>query len=133
MRSDLREPCKSCPYRRDAPLGLWHRSEFENLLAHDANELHGAMFGCHKDRERPPEERRFCVGWLLDQKRRGLPSIQLRLQLRVGGDEALARALDEITDGGNELYPSVRAMCLANGVRLARLKTPRQQSPDEGS
>lgn len=115
MKSDLREPCQSCPYRKDTPTMLWHRSEFENLLRQDANELGGHVFGCHKFRKQPSEEHRYCVGWLLDQQRRGYPSIQLRLSLIKDAD--LQKAVTQIGDGGHELYPSITAMCRANGVR----------------
>jgi uncharacterized protein DUF6283 len=120
--SDLREPCKSCPYRLDAPAGLWHRTEFENLLAHDADPLHGAMFDCHMGRGQSPEQRQFCVGWLLDQKRRGEPSIQLRLRMRR--DPALCEAMHLITDGGHPMYESIEAMAADNGAFRARLRPP---------
>lgn len=115
MTEYLREPCKSCPYRVDVPVGFWHRSEFQNLLAHDANPYLGAVFNCHQDRLLPERRRRYCVGWLLDQRRRGLPSIQLRLSLRDNDD---APALEELTDGGHELYGSIEELCAANGVGL---------------
>ena len=114
MKSDLREPCKSCPYRMDSPLLLWHRSEFQNLLANDADPLRGGQFACHQHRERDPGERSYCVGWLLDQRRRYEPSIQHRLSLREA--PALRQAMGEISDGGHELYPSIEEMCAANGV-----------------
>lgn len=124
MKLETKSPCASCPYRKDAQLKLWHRSEFENLLAQDQNEVMGGIFACHKYRHRPAEEQNFCAGWLLDQKRRRYPSIQLRLTFSVMG--VTADQLDEITDGGHELYPSVKAMCLANGVRKAKEKPERR-------
>jgi hypothetical protein len=93
---------------------MWAREEFENLLAADANEFGGAMFGCHKFRNHP-EQAQVCGGWLLDQKRRGCPSIQLRLVL-IHKSEAV-KAIEEVTDGGHKLYPSIAAMCRANGVK----------------
>ena len=80
MRWDTREPCESCPYRKDAPIKKWDRAEFEDLLAHDANELGGAVYGCHGTKKRV-EGPSVCAGWLLDQQRRDFPSIQLRLLL----------------------------------------------------
>jgi len=112
------EPCGSCPYRKDVVVGTWHAEEFENLLAHDADPIRGAVFGCHRFRLRP-EDSDVCAGWFLDQQRRGFPSIQLRL--------ALMRAPTEptVTDGGHPLYPSMKAMCAANGVRIARFRGAR--------
>jgi hypothetical protein len=100
------------------PTGIWAPEEFENLLANDQDEVGGAAFGCHRHRNKPPGERHVCAGWLLDQRRRNYPSIRLRVALlreKVTRDQ-----LDEITDGGHELYPSIMDMCLANGVRTAR-------------
>lgn len=108
-------PCGSCPYRVDVPVRTWHREEFENLLANDADELNGNVFGCHRFRMRP-KEAEICAGWYLDQKRCGFPSIQLRLVLmRVTEQPA-------VSDGGHELYYTLKKMCLANGVRRARFR-----------
>jgi hypothetical protein len=117
MNYDAREPCKTCPYRKDVPPKTWHRSEFENLLAQDRNEFGGAVFQCHQDRPKPAEERGFCIGWLLDQRARGLRSIQLRLHLIKGGEAAGKQIQEAHAPAGVKLYPSIAAMCRANGVR----------------
>lgn len=109
------EPCGSCPYRTDVPVGTWHRSEFENLLANDRSEMGGNVFGCHRFRLRP-EEADVCAGWYLDQQRRGYPSIRLRLLLTTIDD------MPTVTDGGHPLYRTMQAMCLANEVRRARFR-----------
>lgn len=122
------QPCKSCPYRKDAPLGLWDPVEFQNLLTQDRNGFGGAVFNCHGEVKKAPADRALCAGWLLDQKRRGVPSIQLRLQLMRGG-----KALDEYERASGEglrLYPSIEAMCRANGVAkdgriIRRLPAPK--------
>lgn len=114
MRWTTREPCASCPYRRDAPLRFWDASHFRDLLRADADPVEGPIYGCHgtaKMRAGPS----VCAGWLLDQKERGVPSIRLRLSL-VFKPEAVA-ALEEVTDGGHAMYRSLQAMCRANGVR----------------
>lgn len=108
---NTRSPCASCPYRLDAPLGLWDAVEFEGLLASE-RDIIGKVYGCHGTRKL--ERLEVCVGWLLDQKRRGVPSTMLRLQL-LREPEA-RRALDEISDDGLPLFESIEAMCLANGV-----------------
>lgn len=109
---DARKPCGDCPYRKDAPLKLWHREEFEKLLASE-NTQFGSIYGCHK------QNGQGCVGWLLDQLRRNCPSISLRLA--AIRDDAPGRSLvacmKEATDGGHKLFPSIEAMCRANGVR----------------
>lgn len=113
MRWDTREPCESCPYRVDAQPEKWHQSEFEKLLMNNANEYSGAIYSCHSSRL-VPEGSTVCAGWLLDQQRRGLPSIQLRVILCT--NEAAVMALEEVSDGGHELYDSIEEMCKVNGV-----------------
>ena len=108
-------PCGSCPYRVDVPIGTWHREEFENLLANDADELNGGVFGCHRFRLRI-KDAEVCAGWFLDQTRRGIPSIKLRLVLMRLDEQPV------VTNGGHELYSTLKKMCLANGVRRARFR-----------
>ncbi len=112
------EPCNSCPYRRDVPVRTWHAEEFENLLANDADPMSGAVFGCHRFRLRR-QSADVCAGWFLDQQLRGLPSIKLRMLLMNCDQQPV------VTDGGHDLYPTLQAMCRANGVRRARFRGER--------
>jgi hypothetical protein len=107
---NTREPCSSCPYRKDVPPETWAPAEFENLLAQDSSQF-GALFGCHATRKTVPQ---VCGGWLLDQKRRGLPCLSLRLAM-ISKPEAVA-ALEGVSDGGHTLYESIEEMCITNGV-----------------
>jgi hypothetical protein len=120
-KAHQKTPCENCPYRLDAPRKLWHRSEFENLLATERDTF-GSTFACHKTKDLPADRRGFCAGWLLDQKRRGVPSIALRLALSSmsSGADAARAAYEAVTDGGHKLFKSVEAMCRANGVRPQR-------------
>lgn len=110
MKWNTREPCGSCPYRKDAPLRLWHPSEFDNLLEQDADPIQGRAFGCHATIKN--DSTSVCAGWLLDQKRRGLPSIRLRMALMQSEDAQ--RCLEKVSDGGYELYGSIEEMVAAN-------------------
>lgn len=114
MHYDTREPCKTCPYRRDVPIGTWHREEFQNLRAQNSRDF-GEQFGCHATRKaaRGPS---VCGGWLLDQRNHGVPSLSLRMTL-MSNPEALA-AFDEVTDGGHDCYESVAEMIEANEEAL---------------
>jgi hypothetical protein len=112
MKWDNREPCKTCPYRLDVPVGTWHKDEFLNLLKQDKNEMHGAVFQCHQDKQLPNKDRHPCIGWLLDQRSRNTPSIQLRLDL-IRQDGA-ADCYNEMTDGGHKLYDSIEEMARVN-------------------
>lgn len=114
---DNEQPCATCPYRRETARALWHKSEFENLLAADQDEI-GAVFGCHMHRTEPKEQQRPCIGWLLDQKRRGLPSIALRMMFLKNAD-ALA-LLDRVSETGLRLYSSIEEMIAANYPRGLR-------------
>lgn len=109
MGWSTREPCSTCPYRKDAPLGRWHRSEFEAVAASEASQF-GAMFGCHETRKRDPQ---VCGGWLVDQARRNVPNLNLRVAA-IRNPEVVT-ALREVGDGGHDLYTAPE-MCRANGV-----------------
>lgn len=113
FRWDHRAPCGDCPYRLDAPRGLWHRDEFTQLVAKDRDPI-GSIYGCHK------QNGRGCVGWLLNQRARNLPSIALRLALVRGDDAAreLHGCIEEAHDGGHGLFESIESMCRANGVAV---------------
>jgi len=119
VNAEAREPCKTCPYRKDVPPKTWHRSEFENLLTQDADEMMGRVFGCHQHNKLPREQQGLCIGWLLDQRERGCPSIRLRMQLFASTETA--KQLEEAhAPAGVSLYPTIKAMCRANGVRPRR-------------
>jgi hypothetical protein len=120
MKWDRTVPCPSCPYRRDAPRGLWHRSEFENLLKQDADSLFGGTFRCHEFNKQPKEEHRPCAGWMLDQKKRGVPSIQLRLML-TRNPEAV-KCFNKAKPNGVPLFDSIEEMCRANIERIKHVK-----------
>jgi len=107
-------PCENCPYRMDAPRGHWSREEFEGVLGCEHTQL-GSTYACHKQQDLTPEERGFCAGWLLDQKKRNLPSLKLRLELIR--DVTAVHALKHVSAEGIPMFPTIKAMCRANGVR----------------
>ena len=104
-RTDRAEPCAKCPYRKDAPLAHWHAEHFTELLAKSGDPMCPGYL-CHN------ADGNLCAGWMLDQLRRDLPSMPLRVFLRnrEGGDGIL----DRLSDGGHDLFGSVEEMCLAN-------------------
>ena len=121
MRAHPIRPCANCPYRLDAPRRHWHREEFEKVLEAESSQF-GSTFACHKHVVLPAARRGVCAGWLLDQRRRGLPSIALRLLLIQDG--LLRRALDKVA-AVVPMFGSAKQMCRANGVRPAANRTPR--------
>lgn len=97
----------------DAKIGHWHKDEFRKVLASEDDQM-GVIFQCHSDIQKPSMERSMCAGWLLDQKKRDLPSISLRLSMRT--DDSVAQAVQNVSDGGAKLYETARDMCYANRV-----------------
>lgn len=58
-----REPCASCPYRRDTPPGIWAAEEYRKLPAWDTQFGGNGVFLCHHT---PQIERKtVCRGWLV--------------------------------------------------------------------
>ena len=57
-------PCKSCPYRRDVPSGVWQAREYDKLPAYDGTKeqqlLSGgrSLFDCHQ------QDGNLCAGWV---------------------------------------------------------------------
>lgn len=78
-------PCKSCPYRRDVPSGLWAAEEYDKLPRYDGEIIAQlaaggtAVFMCHQ------QDGRLCAGWLAAHG----PDNLLALRLR-GADVATA-------------------------------------------
>ncbi len=115
------KPCAACPYRRDTPTGVWSPEEYERLLANDGHDM-GATYGCHLNSARPESEGEPCAGWLADQKRRGVPSIRLRMVLMTTPDAATL--YEKIDDKDPSLYGSIEEMVRANmGKRFPRRNT----------
>ncbi|QIG76168.1 hypothetical protein EVC24_147 [Rhizobium phage RHph_I4] len=57
-------PCKSCPYRKDVPSGIWSEEEYEKLPSFDGEIVDQfvnggtALFLCHQ------RNNALCSGWL---------------------------------------------------------------------
>lgn len=127
-RAHMTTPCENCPYRMDAPRRHWHRSEFENVLASEADMAAGGFgttFGCHKQIDLPQNERGFCAGWALDQQARGVPSIAFRLLLTT--DPSASKAFRRLSAAGLTMFKTVAAMCRANGVRSPRTRVRKER------
>ena len=58
----MKNPCPTCPYRRDVPSGIWDESEYAKLELYDEPTdrrlPQTALFLCHTTPESP------CRGWL---------------------------------------------------------------------
>ena len=111
--------CGTCPYRRSTPLGVWDKTEYDNLREQDGQQF-GKTFGCHLNDDS------VCRGWVADQKRRGVPSISLRMQLATNhkGIGELFQAIDE---DDSDLYSSIDEMCEANEGRAFPRRSKKAQ------
>jgi len=106
------KPCGNCPYRTDAPLKLWHKSEFQKLLNKE-NEMFGAVYRCHKDNGS------VCVGWLIKQDEDNFPSIALRMALSKNN---ITRVYLDSLSSPAPLYKSIKEMIEANFPELLKQK-----------
>jgi predicted component of type VI protein secretion system len=93
------------------PVGIWDYAEYENLQRAE-QDLLGSTFACHLTAPLPPQERSLCLGWLADQKRRGCPSIRLRVLLARRPE--LREVLEAVDAEDPDLYSSIEEMCAAN-------------------
>ena len=59
-----KSPCKSCPYRKDVPSGVWAKEEYDKLPLYDGSIIEQAMkggiarFDCHQ------RDGHLCAGWV---------------------------------------------------------------------
>lgn len=85
MSSTVRkQPCSSCPYRRDVPSGVWAEKTYDLLIPYDnvTGEQPPNPFGCHST----PEH--FCHGWAVVHMNRGseYELLSLRIAAFSGGE-----------------------------------------------
>ena len=98
------KPCSSCPYRKNAPLQLWDKVEFDKLIKQD-KKMFGSIYSCHK------KDGSCCRGWLIDQSNRDFPNINLRLALTKNN---VKREYLESLSSNTPLYSSIEEMIEAN-------------------
>lgn len=55
-----KNPCPSCPYRREVPSGIWDATEYQRLLDYDGDTAsqNAAAFNCHQG------SGELCAGWV---------------------------------------------------------------------
>lgn len=98
------QPCSNCPYKTDAPLKLWHKSEYEKLLETEKDYM-GSIYACHKNNGS------ICIGWLMKQDENRLPSIALRISL---SNHNITREYLDSLHSPAPLYKDVEEMIKAN-------------------
>lgn len=76
-RTCAKAPCKSCPYRRDVPSGVWAKSEYDKLKTYDGDIgdqlMKGAsgIFLCHQ------RDGHLCAGWIATHGAANLAALRL--------------------------------------------------------
>jgi hypothetical protein len=90
-----KNPCASCPFRRDVPSGIWHEDEYAVLADFDGSIMEQAMsehgthaFGCHQ------ADGKLCAGWAGFRD----PADLLAIRLGVSAGKISPEALDYRTD-----------------------------------
>jgi hypothetical protein len=99
-------PCETCPYRKDVKLALWSVEEFKDLLEYEKSFM-GTTYLCHK------KNGSICVGFLMNQNERGLPSLALRMSL-IDEREEIAEGYMNSLHCDAERFETVEEMCRAN-------------------
>lgn len=119
-------PCRSCPYRRDVPSGVWDASEYVKLPGYDlpTGEQPPAVFYCHQ------RDGKVCAGWagthdmadnlgvrlavvfgkLTKEQVDELCDYVSPVPLFVSGREASAHGLAEITEPADEARRTIRRL-----------------------
>ena len=128
QRTCAKAPCKSCPYRTDAPSGVWDSSEYEKLPHYDGTMVQQieqggtGVFLCHQ------QDGQLCAGWVGAHGPHNLVALRLNARhvhrsvwdyhspvpLFASGHEAAEHGMRDIEQ------PSVQAERVIN--RLVRTK-----------
>lgn len=125
-------PCRYCPYRCDAPSGLWSEEEYAKLRAYDkpTGEQPALGFACHST----PES--HCHGWAVTHSSRGGAHELLALRLRPAivpppavalfpsGSAAAAHGCRDLGAPGATAKRAARELLRRHGSRLARRDEP---------
>ena len=84
-----KRPCGSCPYRKDAPSGLWDSSEYEKLPDYDGEIIDQVMQGaigvfmCHQ------QDGKLCAGWVAAHGPQNLVALRMASGFDGNIDEAV--------------------------------------------
>lgn len=109
-------PCAACPYRKNAPSGMWDAAEYQKLPEYDLPTALQPMatFLCH-DADR---EHVLCRGWaeVHGDQERGCELLSLRIAASLG---ILDPALFPVACSGVPLHKSGLAACKA-GLKAVR-------------
>jgi hypothetical protein len=85
-------PCVTCPYRKDVPSGVWHRDEYQKLVAYDAETAAqpAALFMCHQ------QHGGLCTGWVQSHAARDHRFDLLALRLHSFSDRVDVKQISNV-------------------------------------
>lgn len=90
IKPPAKNPCGSCPYRRDVPSGVWSEEEYDKLPTYDGetHEQPPSVFMCHQ------QDGSLCAGWV------GCHDMTQNMGLRIAviNERVTPEELDEILD-----------------------------------
>lgn len=72
-----KNPCPSCPYRKDCPSGLWAAEEYQKLREYDGDMGEQALAGAHAAFHCHNTPEQLCAGWVATHGPDNLLSLRL--------------------------------------------------------
>jgi len=108
-------PCRSCPYRKDVPSGVWSADEYTKLPRYDGDTAYQdpTVFQCHQ------QDGRLCAGWVGCHDM--IESLGLRFAILAG--DIRSEDVDAILDYETDV-PLFETGAAAARHGLARIKDP---------
>lgn len=117
-------PCKSCPYRKDVPSGVWDASEYDRLTDYDGEIIEQLMAGgrglfmCHQ------RDGCLCAGWLATHGPDNLLALRLNasevkdevwgyrspVPVFASGSEAAAHGKKDIQEPGGRAQRAINRL-----------------------
>lgn len=128
----LKVPCKSCPYRRDVPSGVWAPEEYTKLPRFDGEIIEQLVSGgtglflCHQ------QNNALCSGWLgchgpenllalrlhSDQVEPEVFDYETSTPLFSSGTEAAEHGLRKIEEPDEDAERVMRRLAKKKGIKL---------------
>ena len=118
MKYNLKRPCENCPFKREAPRGVWtadHYTMLQGLCEKHTSPSNMGTFACHDTR---PEGTHACAGWVLWQQEHCFPSLGIRLAMSLG--HCTARDIEAL-DHEVEIFTDVDELAEVNLAAIEAL------------